>query len=295
MAEVLAVRAEAPRGLPVRFQPEVLEQMRQDLAHLGEYVERVLERDVDWGVTPGVRDPFLWEPGADKLFAAFNCYPRPVILKDEIDEDKKLITYFIMAEAVSRQTGEVVATGIGVASTREGKYGARWVENPLDYGYNPEEVKLRKRADKKTGEVVYRISNPDWGDLIHTLAQMGYKRAKTDCAQSLPGASSALRRLFQGKPTAAQSAERVPKAPERPVKAAGVSEEPPWDEPPAGMTYTQFWTQVKAAGVSEEQVHKVAGVKSLKDWVNQGRTLNELRDLIFQKLGITPPEKGKLL
>jgi hypothetical protein len=274
-------------GLPVRFQPEALDQMRQDLSQLEAYVESVLEKDVDWGRIPGVPQPFLWEPGADKVLSVFNCYARPVVLKQEIDDVVHQITYIVMAEVVSRQTGEVVATGIGIASTREGKYGARWVENPRDYGYDP--ATLRRRTSKTTRRQEWRIPNPDWADLVHTLLQMAYKRAKVDAVQGLPGASSALRRLFQG---------RAPRPAQAPQQVAESEEEPLFDEPEPEdkPNYSAFWGEMHRAGILPDKVHEVLGVRSLKeDWVAKGRTLEQARQQVFRQLGITPPEKQRLL
>jgi hypothetical protein len=286
MAEVPAVR-ESPRGLPVRFSPEALDTMRQDLELLGDYVQSVLEREVDYGTIPGVPQPFLWEPGADKILAAFNCYPRPQVLKEEIDEGKRLITYIVCAEVVSRESGQVVATGIGVASTREGKYGARWVENPQDYGYDP--AALRRRRNRKTERIEFRMPNPDWADLVHTLLQMAYKRAKVDAVQGLPGASSALRRLFQGRPARGG--------------AAPAGEEPaePWPGEPGENAGGQpnwrgFWGEMNRLGILPDKVHEVLGVRSLKDdWVAGGRTLEEARQKVFRALGIVAPERQRLL
>ncbi|MFW6125510.1 MAG: hypothetical protein ACOC58_00230 [Chloroflexota bacterium] len=281
MTEILPSVREA-QALPVRFRPEALAQMKEDLRQLTGYVENVLERDVDWGKIPGVPQPFLWEPGADKIMAAFNCYPRPTVLKDEIDEGKKLITYIVMCEVLSRQTGEVVATGIGVASTREGKYGARWVKDPEDYGYDREQVqRLRKR--KKGDGYEWRIPNPEWSDLVHTLLQMAYKRAKVDAVQGLPGASSALRRLFQ-EARGAEWGSAKAQGPSTGSARAPSEEKPDW-----GL----FWGEMNRLGVTPDQVHETLDIRSLKDdWVAKGRTLQEARQIVLQTLGIQQKAEG---
>ena len=272
---------EGSRGLPVRVNREALAHMRQDLQLLGEYVASVLEREVDFGSIPGVPQPFLWEPGADKVLAAFNCYPRPVVLQQEVDEVLHLITYIVSAEVVNRQTGEVVATGIGVASTREGKYGARWVENPQDYGLPPESLRHRSRLVGGRTVTQWRIPNPEWGDLLHTLLQMAYKRAKVDAVQGLPGASSALRRLFTNKPP--QTTRQAPR-PEAPGPL-------PVEEDTATPNWVSFWGEMDRLGLLPEKVHEVLGVKSLKDdWVAKGHTIEEARQLVLQRLGITSSE-----
>ena len=247
-----------PQLVPItslRINPAALQAQKEDILLLEQFVQDVLERDVDWGQVPGIPQPFLWEPGADKVAGAYHTYTRPVLLKEEVDPVKQLITYIVQAEVI-KYSGQVVATGIGIASTTEGKWGSRWVSDPKEVGYDP--AKLRKKTDRETGEVKYRIPNPDWGDLVHTLLQLAYKRAKVDAVQGLPGVSSSLRRLFTGK----RRAE-------------------PKDE------FPYFWREMKALGLSHEEVHRLLQVKSLYDWL-ETHSLKEARDLILTKINVAP-------
>mgnify|MGYP001594322114 CR=1 FL=1 len=266
-----------PSHALARIDPRALENTKADLQLLGRFVRDVLEPDIDYGTIPGIKVPGLWEPGADKLISAYNCFSRPVVVKHEMDEASGFILYIMRAEAVGRYSGEVVADGIGEASTTERKYRCRWVAAPQDYGLDPERDGLRKRTDKRTGEITYRIPNPDWGDLVHTLAQMAYKRAKVDAAQSLPGVSSALRRLFH------PPAHRAPGGP-APQPTTSPAGEPASSERVDPGGWTAFWGEMKALGLSSEEVHRVLGVNSLvKDWIEKGRTLASAREIIMNK------------
>ncbi len=285
----LALADQAPQlpavATEIGITSAALDRLQVNIRALQDRVVGVLESGIDYGVTPGTHGPGLWEPGADKVFAAFGCYAEPICLKDEHDDESGLIRYMFRAEVLSLATSQRVAVGIGVSSTLEGKYGYRWVEDPEVFGYPKSEV--RKRHDKQSGSLKYRIPNPDTGDLDHTLSQMAWKRAKVDAAQALPGVSSVLRRLFSGAP--------IPhKAPVS--KAADTVASPPPAAIPAtdhhADTYTEvapgwnaFWGEIRSLGFTPEQARKALGVDSvLEGWIKKGFTLQSARQIILEKL-----------
>lgn len=205
-------------------------------------VSSVLEKDVDYGQTPGTRGMGLWDPGAAKICAAFSCYPdHDVIFHEETDQ---VISWMIQSKLVSHQMGKVVATGVGAASTRETKYKYRWVPDPENYGYTPAQIEDLK-TKKRDGATTWRIQNPEYGELVNTLLQMAAKRSEVDAAKNLPGVGSALRKLFGG---------------------GKLESEPDWP---------RFWGQVKNIGLTEEAVHTILKVTSMKEWVGKGHTLDE--------------------
>ena len=254
-SQELAVRQEA---LPVRLERKALEVLEQNIALLEDFTAKVLVPDVDYGRVKGIGQPFLQEPGASKIINAFKCYARHRVLKETVDPDQGLISYIIEVELVSRETDKVVGTGIGTASTTEGKYGLRWVDDPEEYGIDPEGLRTRTRTNDRTGEVYtsYRIQNPDWGDLVHTLLSMASKRAETDAAKGLPGVSTALVILFAGQ---------------------------------TGPEWRGFWVDMRNAGLSPEQVHDALGVVSVKDFLARGKTLEEARKMVFAKYARAAP------
>lgn len=237
---------------------ELTEEAIQTIQHNIQMAERlvmtVLEKDIDYGIHPGTDSFALRDPGASKIINAFNCYPDHKILYSQ--ETDEIITFQVQANLISRQSGNVVATGIGSCSTMESKYGYRWVENPEDYGYKREELTRRRKGK-------YRIPNPEIADLGNTVLKMGTKRAEIDACQNLPGVGSALRKLFG--------------APER--------KRPDW----AG-----FWGRVAQLGLSEERVHEMLGVTSVNQWIAQGKTLEGAIKVMSQRLSQhEPPEQKK--
>ena len=96
----------------------------------------------------------------------------------------------VVADVVRWDTGEIVASGIGAASTREVKYAYRWVfeGDPALKGLDKDDLKTRvlNYGDNK-GKTQWRAPNPDLGDLENTILKMGFKRSKVDGVQALPG------------------------------------------------------------------------------------------------------------
>lgn len=237
----------------VKLTDVAIETITHNIKQAEKLVFNVLEKDIDYGRLPGTPQDSLWDPGASKIHNGFNSYPDYKVLH-HVEEDN-LISYTIQSLLISRETQMVVGTGIGACSTRETKYKYRWVPDPQNYGYSDEEIKTLKLKDGK-----YRITNPEYGELVNTVAKMAAKRADVDAAQSLPGVGSALRKLFTGK-------EKKPQPP----------------------NWTSFWNQVSALGLSEDDVHQMLEVKSMKDWLSKGKSLNDAIKVLSQKLA----ERGK--
>ena len=226
----------------LKLTPQAIAVIAENIAMAEQLVGSVLEAEVDYGRIPGLPGMSLFDPGAAKISAAFNCHPdHEVLFHEESDE---VISWTIQAKLVSHQVGAVVATGMGAASTRETKYKYRWVPDPENYGCTPAEIKDLK-TKPKDGKTTYRIQNPEYGELVNTLLQMASKRAEVDAVKNLPGVGSALRKLFGGKK---------------------LEHEPDWP---------RFWGMVKNIGIAEGAVHTILKVSSMKDWVAQGRTLDE--------------------
>jgi len=229
-------------------------------------VSEVLEKDIDWGTIPGVPQPFLWDSGAAKIMAAFNCYPEYKVIDATIRAPH--IRYTVTAQLINRQSHEVIATGIGAASTKEIKHRYRWVEDPEKEGISRKGLKQRK--DGK-----YRIPNPETEDLLNTICKMAAKRADVDAVTSLPGVAATIRKLFHGIPT-------------KPVRVATPEPSPPKGEEKPKATvgethnWSWFWSKIGLLNITPQEAHDILGVVSLKrDWIDvQHRTLDEAYETI---------------
>jgi hypothetical protein len=241
--------------------PSLVKLTAQDIAIISENIRMaesltmsVLEREIDYGQLPGTPAPGLFDPGASKIINGFNCYPDYRVLH-HVEEDG-LISMVVQSVLISRRNQQIVGTGIGAASTRETKYKYRWVLDPQNYGYTPEQIKTLKTKDKQVrGQPTkeYRIENPEYGELVNTITKMAAKRADVDAAQSLPGVSSALRKIFTGR---------------KPMGAQG------------GPAWNRFWSQVAALGLVREKVHEILKVKSMNDWISAGKSLNDAIEIL---------------
>ncbi len=212
----------------------------QNIAHNVTMAEKLvttlLEREIDYGRTPGTPIDGLWDAGAAKIMAGFNCYVDHQILFHTDEEN--LISWCIQAKIISRASQTVVGTGVGAASTREVKYKYRWVDNPREYGYGDDEIEKLKRKESK-----YRITNPEYGELVNTLFLMAAKRSEVDGARSMPGVGGALKKLFENKMRGeSQSQTRKPN------------------------DWTPFWGETNRMGLTPEKAREYLGVKSMKEY-----------------------------
>ena len=232
----------------------IKEQM--DLAE--ELVTNLMKLGIDYGQTPGTNGLGLWDAGSAKVIRAFRLYPNHTVLHHE--ENDEMIHYTIQVHLVN-SSGEIFGSGMGAASTRETKYKYRWVKkaDALREGYTEEDLKeLKTKAGYNNEEVLYRIENPEYGELVNTILAMACKRAEVDAARGLPGVGSALRAKFDEKPGAR-------KAP-APDGHQGGQED---------LSLAIFWSMVKGAGLSEDDVHNTLKVKSLKDWKEAGKSYRD--------------------
>jgi len=214
---------------------------------------------------------------------AFECYPRHKILYHE--ESDSLITWAIEAEIIHRGSQLIIGSGVGACSTREPKYKYRWVskEDARKLGYTDPQVDLMKTKKRKLYQdgkpvgdgIDYRIENPEYGEQVNTIMQMAAKRAETDGAKTLPGVSSALRKLFTARGT--------------PRKTGGKDKREDIDED--SPRWTSYWNSVKdlLGDDYQEKAHQMLGVKSMKDWLSTGKSLNDALRIITQKLAEKSP------
>ena len=112
--------------------------------------------------------------------------------------------------------------------------------------------------------VVYDISIEARDDIfllsngIHTHNS---KRAEVDAAETLPGVASVLRAMFSGQPFRKTEAE----------------------EQYTGPRWQRFWGEVRRLGYTDQEAHAKLKVKSMKEWLAQGLSLDEALDILRGK------------
>ena len=166
-----------------RITEEAVTTIVHNIEMLEKMVRLILREGQDYGIIPGSqrKRPSLWDGGAASIRAGFKSYTIPHVL--ERVDDGEHIRYIMRADVVRTRTGQVWASGVGSASSREIQYAYRWVENPEEYGHVRADLPKRERGKM----ITYRIPNPEIEDLENTLLKMAAKRAEVDATLQLPG------------------------------------------------------------------------------------------------------------
>ncbi|GAH58428.1 unnamed protein product, partial [marine sediment metagenome] len=125
--------------------------------------------------------------------------------------------------------------------------------------------------------IEYRVANPEYGEQVNTIMQMAAKRAETDGAKTLPGVSSALRKLFAVGGTTKKTRGKD--------KTEDIGEDSP--------RWTTFWNSAKdlLGDDYQEKARQLLGVKTMKDWLKSGKSLDDAIRVISQKLAEKPPRR----
>lgn len=221
-----------------------LSRVKAEIALADALVAKVLEPGIDYGLHPGTNSQVLKDPGSNTIINAFNCYPQARVLYRDVTEER--ISYVIDISLISRDDGLAKSTGTGAASTKETRYGYRWVADPEAYGYDRAGLKKRVKHNREE----FRIVNPEWSELENTIVKMARKRAEVDAAMALPGVSRFLAKLNS-------------------------LTQPARKEGPPSEDWSGFWPRVRAMGLSDDEAYQLLGVSSIKDWVAQGKTKND--------------------
>lgn len=279
MAEKVDPRALIDTAPPaLELSDQAIGTVKRNIQLCEQLVHEVLEREIDFGAIPGVPQPFLWDSGAAKIMAAFNCYADYKVIDSVIQVPH--IRYTITCQLINRQSQQIVATGIGAASTKEIKHRYRWVEDPEAEGISRKGLKTKTGAKRGRSEgILYRIPNPETEDLLNTIAKMAAKRADVDAAQSLPGVAATLRKIFKGAPLRQPSSE---------------TGEQQGSEEPEVHNWRWFEAKLQTLNVSHAEARDYLSVNSIKDdWVGvQGKTLDEAYEVIKKaKTPAGPPEE----
>lgn len=185
----LATPTPPPQGLipTPRFEKSAMEASLENYKLLSEVVKSRMTRGHHYGKFEGWQKDQLLEPGASLIMNGFNVWADPIKVDRSEDEDGH-IRYNIVVhlKPIGQVRNVVVAAGVGSASTKETKYAYRWVpESEVPESLEKNGLKKLERANR----TVYRVPNPDIGDVENTLLKMAMKRAEIDAVNHLPGCS----------------------------------------------------------------------------------------------------------
>jgi len=226
--------------------------------------------------TPSNQRPHLCDPGAGLIMTGYKVRTGGYRLLESVwDDENDHYSLAIEASLVHIASGVVVSTGVGAATSHEVKYAYRWVrmeETPAGLDRNL----LPTRIRKSDGARMYRVENPDMGDLYNTLWKMAAKRAEGDAVLKLPGCSELFGGFAVNQPKRPQPKKEEPK-PRTPEQVQQYVDElyEPDEEPPAKPAPAQPKPQVQEAKAPPT----VAG---LKQWVKAayGKSEKEIEALL---------------
>ena len=64
-------------------------------------------------------------------------------------------------------------------------------------------------------------------------------------------------------------------------------------KPREGTQWTSFWSEVSALGLDEESVHNLLGIKTMKDWLGSGKSLNQAIEVLAKKVSGLRKDAGQ--
>jgi len=245
--------------LPLKVDPAAIANVKYNIQMVEEAFRDVLVPGLDYGTTPGVPKPFLFDSGASKCRDFFDVYPQHKVMSNTVNAGK--ITIMVDVFLVDRKSGRIVASGVGACSMMETKYKYRWVDNPEDFGYKAADCRQKVNKNQK---MVYRILNPDVDDLLNTILKMAAKRGEVDASQTLPGVATAMAKLKN--------------------EWGGGGRQGGDNKSREENKYNHFWGSVTAMGITRDQAHEILGVASVKEWEDSGCGLADALTVIRDRL-----------
>ena len=155
-------------NLSVKFTDTAIEALGEQKKQLVKFVNSQMRKDVDYGIIPGVKNPSLFKPGAEKLANLFQLGSRIIKTDRQIDIKENFAMIAHTVEVFHLPTGKVISQCEGITNSQEKKW--------------------RDKAVYKNGQKV-GVEPQAVGDLLNTLGKMALKRAYVGAVIMAVGAS----------------------------------------------------------------------------------------------------------
>lgn len=141
-----------------------------------EIIQKVLVRDVDYGIIPGCGDkPSLYKPGAEKIAMTFQLHPR---YKVKAIRSEKAIVFSVMCKLYDNNE-KFMGAGVGEASTEEDKW--LWRKTSKQEWEKTPEENRRIKSYKEFNAMQVKASP---ASQANTVLKMSKKRAFCDAVIS---------------------------------------------------------------------------------------------------------------
>lgn len=251
--------------LMVQNHPLTVSEVVAQVQLIQQVMEKVMKKDVHYGVIPGCKKPSLWKPGAEKLLATFQLVPDSPIIDDLSTDDE--IRYRITQRILRMSDNMLVGSASGECSSDEEKYKWRSPVCQAEYDETPED---RKRAVWKKGQSSpYKVTqirtHPK--DVANTILKMAVKRALVAATLEVTAASDIFDQDLEDLPEGMNGQGEQQQKP--PVEKPKAKQEPPkekeqtapGDKPEPDGPYAseaqskRFWAMAKGSGKSDDEIH----------------------------------------
>lgn len=120
-ARLYTLQPEQPMDIVPSF-AITLEEAKQRVQMLQDFVKEIMIPGQDYGVVPGVPKPTLFKPGAEKLTDIFGFSKQVEILNRIEDWESGIFSYEVKVSLINKRNQLIEAEGIGSCNTREKKY-----------------------------------------------------------------------------------------------------------------------------------------------------------------------------
>ena len=243
-----------------------------------------------YGRIPGCGDkPTLLQPGAQKLTLMFNLADTYEIQQVDLPNGHR--EYTITCHLVSKSTGLVQGSGVGLCTTMEKKYRYR---NVADFEITdepiPQDARERKQEYRKQGYGMKKVDgawcwvhykdsgqqeNPDIADTYNTVLKMACKRALVAACLNTLAVSDLFtqdiedlgRYAIDYQPQAYQQPQQQPQQPPRPQQAHQ-PQQPPQRNAELDAAYKRMGAAIDAWCVAHNANPESTkgGVKKRPEW-----------------------------
>jgi len=234
-------------------------QSRQDFR---EFVKTQLKAGQDFGVIPGTDKPTLLKPGAEKLLDRYGlaiCFDAPEAVENW---EKGLFAYRVKARVVHRATGVMLAEQIAACNSLEDKY--KYRKDWWNGKGTPPDIENYKRT--KSGKLYKQVLNPEPWSLQNTILKMAQKRAAVGATIYAVAGSEFFTQDVEDWPEYADIVEAEVKLVESSPKNGNGNSRDPLHWSHDTKTRAAFWAKARERGLSNDDVHRLAGVPHLAEF-----------------------------
>jgi hypothetical protein len=109
-----------------------LNEAKQRLVLLQNFVREMMIPEIDYGVIPGCKKPSLYKSGAEKLCDIFALSKHVEVINRLEDWENKIFHFEVKAVLINKRTGHIEAEGIGCCCNKEKKYSSHDAYNVIN-------------------------------------------------------------------------------------------------------------------------------------------------------------------